>query len=64
MRSDFNVMRDVASHTRVAPDKRVDEICQLVDRINQEPEIKEEMDAWGMLVPICWCLIGFRFGDF
>lgn len=51
MRADFGVMRDLAEHTRVIPQKRGDELVHFMqDGINQSKEAKEELNLWGMRI--------------
>lgn len=57
MRANFTVMRDLATHTRVEPPKRVLNLMEFIKRINGSGAVQKEMAAWGMqfgneLVPI------------
>ncbi|OWF41593.1 piwi-like protein 1 [Mizuhopecten yessoensis] len=46
VRSDFSVMRDVASHTRIAPEGRVNTLSGFMNQINSTPKVVEELRGW------------------
>nr|XP_003227897.2 PREDICTED: piwi-like protein 1 [Anolis carolinensis] len=48
MRSDFSVMKDLAVHTRLAPEQRMREIGKLVDYINKDANVQQELRDWGL----------------
>lgn len=48
MRANFTVMRDLATHTRVEPPKRVKNLLEFISRINSSEAVQEDMRAWGM----------------
>ncbi|XP_067134684.1 piwi-like protein Ago3 isoform X2 [Centruroides vittatus] len=48
MRSDFKVMKDIASHTRITPNQRHLAIKRFVENINSNPETVEDLSAWGL----------------
>ncbi|XP_054852565.1 piwi-like protein 1 isoform X1 [Eublepharis macularius] len=48
MRSDFNVMKDLAVHTRLAPEQRMREVGRLIDYINQDDNVQKELRDWGL----------------
>ncbi|KAL8180226.1 UNVERIFIED_CONTAM: Piwi-like protein 1, partial [Gekko kuhli] len=45
MRSDFNVMKDLAVHTRLAPEQRMREVGRLIDYINKI-EVEDRTEAY------------------
>lgn len=48
MRSDFNLMRDMAQHTRIGPDKRVENLKIFIQRLNQNQQVVKEMTNLGL----------------
>jgi len=50
MRRDFNVMRDVAQHTRVPPGQRCEQVREFISSINDVPEVCVELDQWGIFI--------------
>ncbi|XP_077500664.1 piwi-like protein 1 [Amblyomma americanum] len=48
MRANVSVMRDLAQHTRVEPSKRVRNLLEFMDRINNNEAIRSDMDSWGL----------------
>ncbi|KAK2155427.1 hypothetical protein NP493_2079g00007 [Ridgeia piscesae] len=48
VRSDFHVMKDLATHTRIAPEGRYQTLSNFIEKINKNPEVKEEMSRWGL----------------
>lgn len=50
MRSDFNMMKDLAEYLRSPPDKRVHSLMVLNRDLAQNEKVKEEMTSWGLEV--------------
>ncbi|NXU48963.1 PIWL1 protein, partial [Turnix velox] len=48
MRSDFNMMKDLSSHTRLPPDQRQREIGRLIDYIRKDDNVQKELRDWGL----------------
>ncbi|XP_077164516.1 piwi-like protein 1 [Paroedura picta] len=48
MRSDFNVMKDLAAHTRLPPEQRMREVGRLIDYINKDDNVQKELRDWGL----------------
>lgn len=48
MRSDFKVMRDIAAHTRVTPNQRLNSFKNFCQNVNTVPEAKEILANWGL----------------
>jgi aubergine-like protein len=48
VRADFNVMKDLAVHTRVAPDQRCNTLNKLINTISSNPEVTQELAGWGL----------------
>ncbi|XP_055640533.1 protein argonaute-3 [Toxorhynchites rutilus septentrionalis] len=48
MRSDFKVMRDIASFTRITPNQRLNSMRQFCHNVNTNPEAKEILGVWGL----------------
>ncbi|XP_028269817.1 piwi-like protein 1 [Parambassis ranga] len=48
MRSDFTIMKDLHSHTRLTPDQREGRLTRFVNNIQMTPEAQEELDKWGL----------------
>ncbi|XP_061189698.1 piwi-like protein 1 isoform X1 [Saccostrea echinata] len=47
-RADFNVMKDVGAHTRVAPEGRNKTLQGFIDQINKNEKVRAEMGGWGL----------------
>ena len=47
-RADFNIMRDVAVHTRLGPDRRVNDLYKFIQTIGGNEEVKRELTGWGL----------------
>lgn len=47
-RSDFKVMKDLAVHTRVAPNEREKSFRKFVENINSTPEARNHLSRWGL----------------
>ncbi|CAL8343202.1 unnamed protein product [Lota lota] len=48
MRSDFNIMKDLATHTRLSPDKREGRLDRFVNSIHKNEEAQKELTTWGL----------------
>lgn len=48
VRSDFHVMRDLAMHTRLAPNERVRRLEELMRQINDSGKARREMENWNL----------------
>lgn len=48
MRSDFKVMKDIAVHTRVTPERRQMALQKFIDNINRTPEAKACFENWNL----------------
>jgi len=48
IRSDFRVMKDLAYHTRVAPEQRRQSLRQFCETVAQNPEASAELAKWGL----------------
>ncbi|XP_077317934.1 piwi-like protein 1 isoform X1 [Lithobates pipiens] len=48
MRSDFNVMKDLATHTRLAPEKRKNQVSRFLNYIHKDENVQKELCAWGL----------------
>uniref|UniRef100_A0A8C4PYR5 Piwi-like RNA-mediated gene silencing 1 n=1 Tax=Eptatretus burgeri TaxID=7764 RepID=A0A8C4PYR5_EPTBU len=48
IRSDYNVMRELAQHTRVDPQQRSAVLQRFMDCINSNKDVKEMMNNWGL----------------
>ena len=48
MRNDFNVMKDVGSFTRLLPAQRQESLQKFLTNVNNSPEAKEVLKAWGL----------------
>ncbi|XP_039213295.1 piwi-like protein 1 isoform X1 [Crotalus tigris] len=48
MRSDFNVMKDLSVHTRLAPEQRMREVGRLINYINKDDNVQKELRDWGL----------------
>ncbi|XP_073168472.1 piwi-like protein 1 isoform X1 [Lepidochelys kempii] len=48
MRSDFNVMKDLAVHTRLTPEQRQREVGRLIDYIHKDDNVQKELRDWGL----------------
>lgn len=46
-RANFHVMKDIATHTRISPDKRIETMMNF-NREMQTPEVKAYTDTWGL----------------
>ncbi|KAG7167994.1 piwi-like 3 [Homarus americanus] len=48
MRTDYNLMRDFAAWTRMAPDKRVTTLSKFNTRLFENAQVKAELQQWGL----------------
>nr|XP_033813092.1 piwi-like protein 1 isoform X1 [Geotrypetes seraphini]XP_033813093.1 piwi-like protein 1 isoform X1 [Geotrypetes seraphini]XP_033813094.1 piwi-like protein 1 isoform X1 [Geotrypetes seraphini]XP_033813095.1 piwi-like protein 1 isoform X1 [Geotrypetes seraphini]XP_033813096.1 piwi-like protein 1 isoform X1 [Geotrypetes seraphini] len=48
MRNDFNVMKDLAFHTRLSPEKREQEVGKLIRYIQRDDNVQKELRDWGL----------------
>ncbi|PAA47190.1 hypothetical protein BOX15_Mlig015023g3 [Macrostomum lignano] len=48
MRRDFRLMRDLSKFTKLSPDRRIVELRKFVQAINNRPECRQLLDAWGL----------------
>ncbi|XP_067087216.1 piwi-like protein 1 isoform X3 [Osmerus mordax] len=48
MRSDFNIMKDLSSHTRLTPEQRESRLTRFVNNIHKNTEAAKEMSTWGL----------------
>ncbi|XP_009069078.1 PREDICTED: piwi-like protein 1 [Acanthisitta chloris] len=48
MCNDFNVMRDLAAHTRLQPEQRQREIERLMKYIHRDHSVQKELGDWGL----------------
>ncbi|XP_069825609.1 piwi-like protein 1 [Dendropsophus ebraccatus] len=48
MRSDFNVMKDLAVHTRLPPDQRERQVAKFLDYIHKDDGVQKELRDWGL----------------
>lgn len=49
-RSDFKVMKDLAIHTRVPPEKRAESFRKFIQRLNTTKEASELLQSWGLIL--------------
>jgi len=48
MREDFNVMKDLASHTRITPGQRQVSLRKFCENVANSPEARAELGKWGL----------------
>ncbi|KAK6191826.1 hypothetical protein SNE40_003418 [Patella caerulea] len=48
VRADFQVMKDVATHTRIAPEGRCKRLIDFINIMNRNPKVQSEMGGWGL----------------
>ncbi|CAH1795347.1 unnamed protein product [Owenia fusiformis] len=48
MRQDNRVMKDLASHTRITPEKRIIELRKFIDAVTSNPEVVAMLEGWGL----------------
>lgn len=50
MRSDFKVMRDIATYTRISPNQRVSALSKFCNRVNSTEETRAILSGWGLTI--------------
>ncbi|KAI7797911.1 piwi-like protein 1 [Triplophysa rosa] len=48
MRSDFNIMKDLATHTRLSPEQRESRIKRLISNIDRNSDVQDQLSTWGL----------------
>ncbi|XP_041644109.1 piwi-like protein 1 [Cheilinus undulatus] len=48
MRNDFQIMKDLSSHTRLTPDQREGRLNRFISSIQKNPQAQSELDKWGL----------------
>ncbi|XP_061116607.1 piwi-like protein 1 [Conger conger] len=48
MRSDFNIMKDLSSHTRLNPEQRENRLSRFITNIHKNTEAQMELNTWGL----------------
>lgn len=48
IRSDFKVMKDIATHTRITPNQRQFALKKFIENINSNPETVQDLADWGL----------------
>uniref|UniRef100_A0AAU7VGH8 Piwi-like protein 1B n=1 Tax=Enchytraeus coronatus TaxID=208440 RepID=A0AAU7VGH8_9ANNE len=48
VRTDYSIMRDIATHTRVEPATRVRTLESFISKLNRNPEAKNHAEAWNL----------------
>ncbi|XP_077154910.1 piwi-like protein 1 [Ranitomeya variabilis] len=48
MRNDFNVMKDLAVHTRLPPDQRERQVGKFLNYIHKDESVQKELRDWGL----------------
>uniref|UniRef100_A0A674C1D0 Piwi-like RNA-mediated gene silencing 1 n=1 Tax=Salmo trutta TaxID=8032 RepID=A0A674C1D0_SALTR len=48
MRADFNIMKDLSTHTRLTPEQREGRLNRFVGNIHQNTEAQTELNTWGL----------------
>ncbi|XP_071371123.1 piwi-like protein 1 isoform X4 [Centroberyx affinis] len=48
MRADFNIMKDLSTHTRLTPEQREGRLNRFVMNIQTNTEAQAELDTWGL----------------
>ncbi|XP_049435036.1 piwi-like protein 1 [Epinephelus fuscoguttatus] len=48
MRADFNIMKDLSSHTRLSPEQREGRLTRFVTNIQKDSDAQAELDKWGL----------------
>ncbi|XP_056586040.1 piwi-like protein 1 [Triplophysa dalaica] len=48
MRSDFNIMKDLATHTRLSPEQRESRINRLISNIDRNADVQDQLSTWGL----------------
>lgn len=50
MRSDFYIMKDISTHTRLGPSARQAELTKFINNVNDCPKAKELLSDWGVFI--------------
>ncbi|XP_019620701.1 PREDICTED: piwi-like protein 1 isoform X3 [Branchiostoma belcheri] len=48
VRADFHVMKDIAIHTRITPDKRNETLQTFINTLNRNEKVQKDMKGWGL----------------
>ncbi|XP_061907071.1 piwi-like protein 1 [Entelurus aequoreus] len=48
MRADYTIMKDLNSHTKLAPEQRSGRLLRFAETINKNAEAQEELEKWGL----------------
>ncbi|XP_030629502.1 piwi-like protein 1 isoform X2 [Chanos chanos] len=48
MRNDFNIMKDLASHTRLSPEQRENRLNRFITNIKKNQGAQAELNTWGL----------------
>ncbi|KAM7017828.1 piwi-like protein 1 isoform 1-T1 [Tautogolabrus adspersus] len=48
MRADFNIMKDLSTHTRLSPEQREGRLNRFVSNIQKNADAQAELDKWGL----------------
>lgn len=48
MRADYNIMKDLAVHTKLNPEQREQRLTRFITNIQKNSEAQSEMDKWGL----------------
>uniref|UniRef100_A0AAQ6IJ82 Piwi-like 1 n=1 Tax=Anabas testudineus TaxID=64144 RepID=A0AAQ6IJ82_ANATE len=48
MRADFNIMKDLSTHTRLTPEQREGRLNRFVSNIQRNADAQAELDKWGL----------------
>lgn len=48
MKTDFNLMRAMANHTRITPRVRIDKLMAFNERLSREPNVVREFTQWDL----------------
>ncbi|KAL7390993.1 hypothetical protein ABVT39_002417 [Epinephelus coioides] len=48
MRADYNIMKDLSSHTRLSPEQREGRLTRFVTNIQKDSDAQAELDKWGL----------------
>uniref|UniRef100_A0A3B3S5C4 Piwi-like RNA-mediated gene silencing 1 n=1 Tax=Paramormyrops kingsleyae TaxID=1676925 RepID=A0A3B3S5C4_9TELE len=48
MRNDYNIMKDLASHTRLTPEQRESRLSRFIGNIHRSADVQKELGNWGL----------------
>ncbi|KAI5622106.1 piwi-like protein 1, partial [Silurus asotus] len=48
MRSDFNIMRDLSTHTRLTPEQRESRLNRFINNMTKNPSAQAALSTWGL----------------